>query len=68
MLSLLEDHQVPQDVKEDSVIQFLRSHWNQPYLVFTSDQYSYKMNETPSELYMKVKEMKDEKEKERIEN
>ena len=33
VLSLLEDHQVPQDVKEDSVIQFLRSHWNQPYLL-----------------------------------
>ena len=33
VLSLIENHQVPQDVKEDSVIQFLRSHWNQPYLL-----------------------------------
>jgi hypothetical protein len=68
VMGLLEDHQVPQDVKEDSVIRFLRSHWSLLSFFFTSDQYSDKLNQTPSHLYIKVKEMKDEKEKERIEN
>ena len=47
VLSLIKDHQVPQDIKEDSVIQYFRSHWDQPYLEFTSDQYSDKLNESP---------------------